>query len=267
MIDRLVLSVTAIAAALCVCGADVAQATAPNVVKVGVASLPFPPFTWRDPSGAWIGFDIDLQRAVCEVEALQCEVVEVAWEDLIPALLDKRIDVIGTPMGITQERAAVIDFSEMYYDYRNVLIGSVSDGTNASITNPSSLKGKAIGVQVATVYATFVTKYFDSTAEVRSYDTLDAALADLAAGRLDYVAESAMGVTPFLESNPSFAIKADLPPDPILGTGVAAALRQQDDALRQKINHGIAALVRSGRYGEILRTYPGLGDQLVTPRN
>ena len=44
-------------------------------------------------------------------------------------------------------------------------------------------------MQTSTIHANFVQKYFGSVAEVKLYDTLDNALADLKAGRLDYVSE------------------------------------------------------------------------------
>jgi polar amino acid transport system substrate-binding protein len=54
--------------------------------------------------------------------------------------------------------------------------------------------------------------------------------------------------------------------DPIFGRGVGAGLREEDDALRQKLNRGIAAVVKNGRYDDILRAYPGLSDEVRKPQ-
>jgi polar amino acid transport system substrate-binding protein len=239
--------------------------TTTDIVRVGVAAEPYPPFTSRS-RGEWVGFEIDLYRAVCEAEGLRCEPVEISWDDIIPALVDKRIDVIWSSMSITDEREAVIDFTDMYYDTTNVLIGATSDPTRPSVQDPASLAGKTIGVQELTIFAVFVTKKFGDVAEVRLYSTLDNALSALKGGEVDYVSESAISLTPFLNANPAFTTKAIWSMDPIFGRGVGAGVREEDDALRRKLNRGIATVVKSGRYDDILRGYPGLSDGVRKPQ-
>ncbi len=241
-------------------------AQAQDVVKFGVAAEPYPPFSSKDASGTWVGFEMDLYKAVCEAAKLNCELVEVAWDGIIPALQEKKIDVIWSSMTITEERKKVIDFTNMYYDSANILIGPASDDAKPDIGNPDSLKGKIIGVQTATIHANFVQKYFGDAAEVKLYDTLDNALADLKAGRLDYVSESTSSLEPFLKSNPDFAVKATWPQDPIFGEGVGGGVRKDDTALKEKLNTGIAEVVKSGKYEEILKNYPGLAEQITKPQ-
>jgi polar amino acid transport system substrate-binding protein len=241
------------------------QSTKQDVVRIGVAAEPYPPFA-IPASGEWTGFEIDLYRAVCEAEKLRCELVEVPWDEIIPALMDRRIDVIWSSMSITDEREAVIDFTEVYYDINNVLIGAASDPTRPSIQDPASLAGKSIGVQESTIFAAFVTEKFGSVADVRMYSTLDDALSALRSGEVDYVSESTISLTPFLSLNTSFTTKAIWPPDPIFGRGVGAGVREEDDALRRKLNRGIATVVKSGQYDDLLRRYSGLSDGVRKPQ-
>ncbi len=83
-------------------------------VKIGVAAEPYPPFSEKNTKGEWVGFEMDLYKAVCEDQKLNCELVEVAWDGIIPALQEKKIDVIWSSMSITDERKQVIDFTDMY---------------------------------------------------------------------------------------------------------------------------------------------------------
>jgi polar amino acid transport system substrate-binding protein len=241
-------------------------AQAQDVVKFGVAAEPYPPFSSKDASGTWVGFEMDLYKAVCEAAKLNCELVEVAWDGIIPALTEKKIDVIWSSMTITEERKKVIDFTNMYYDSANILIGPASDDAQPDVANSDSLKGKIVGVQTATIHANFVQKYFGDAAEVKLYDTLDNALADLKAGRLDYVSESTSSLEPFLKSNPDFAVKATWPQDPIFGEGVGGGVRKVDTALKAKLDAGIADVVKSGKYDEMLKKYPGLDEQIQKPQ-
>ena len=180
--------------------------------------------------------------------------------------MDRRIDVIWSSMSITKERDAVIDFTGMYYDTNYVMIGTASDPARPSIQDPGSLAGKIIGVQEATISADFVTERFGDVAEVRFYARLADALSALEGGTIDYVSDGAYAVAPFLNGNPSFATKVIWPVDPIFGRGVGAGVREEDGALRQKLNRGIAAVVKSGRYDDILRAYPGLSDEVRRPQ-
>jgi polar amino acid transport system substrate-binding protein len=240
-------------------------AKVPEPVRIGVAAEPYPPFSSKDASGTWVGFEMDLYKAVCEAEQIKCELVEVAWDGIIPALTEKKIDVIWSSMSRTEERRKVIDFTDMYYDSANTMIGKADDTTKIDMNAPDSMKGKVIGVQTSTIHANFVQKYFGSVAEVKLYDTLDNALADLAAGRLDYVSESATSLAPFLEAHKDYATKITWPLDPIFGEGVGGGIRKEDTALKDKLNAGIAAVVKSGKYDEMIKAYPGLSDQIQKP--
>ncbi|HEY1385838.1 MAG TPA: transporter substrate-binding domain-containing protein [Dongiaceae bacterium] len=241
-------------------------AQADDVVKIGVAAEPYPPFSEKNAAGEWVGFEMDLYKAVCEAAKLNCKLVEVAWDGIIPALQEKKIDVIWSSMTITDERKKVIDFTNMYYDSANILIGQASDDTKPDPANPDAMKGKVIGVQTSTIHANFINKYFGKSAEVKLYDTLDNALADLKAGRLDYVSESTSSLEPFLKSNPDFAVKATWPQDPIFGEGVGGGVRKDDTALKDKLNAGISEVVKSGKYEELLKNYPGLESQITKPQ-
>ncbi len=242
-----------------------ATAQAQDAVKFGVAAEPYPPFSSKDASGTWVGFEMDLMKAVCESQKMNCELVEVAWDGIIPALTEKKIDVIWSSMSITDERKKVIDFTDMYYDSANTMIGLAADDTKIDMNAPDSMKGKVIGVQTSTIHANFVEKYFGAVAEVKLYDTLDNALADLAAGRLDYVSESSTSLAPFLEANTDFATKITWPLDPIFGAGVGGGIRKEDTALKEQLNAGIADVIKSGKYDEMLKAYPGLGEQIQKP--
>ena len=237
------------------------------VVRIAVADMPYPPFAFKNASGKWAGFDVDLARAVCEVEQLACETVAVPWEDLIQALVERRVDALWPSMQATPERREIIDFTDFYYESIHALIGPASSAAIPDIANPNSLKGKKIGVQTSTVSAAYVHQHMASVAEVKLYDTLNDALADLKVGRLDYVSEFVTFLAPFLKGNPAFVVKAVSPLNPTLNQGIAVGVRQDDEALKTKLNEGIATVISNGTYDEILRAYPGLSDEVRKPQN
>src|SRR5215218_8827111 len=133
-------------------GAGSAQAD----LKFGVAAEPYPPFSSKDASGKWVGWEIDLMNAVCAKMNEKCELVEVAWDGIIPALNSKQIDVIWSSMSITAERKKSIDFTNMYYNTPSVIIGQKDGDKDIS---PEHLAAKTIGVQVSTTHQNYAKKY------------------------------------------------------------------------------------------------------------
>ena len=72
------------------------------------------PFEMRDKQGEIVGFDVDMMKAAAEAMGVEVEFVETKWEDIIPALLDKKFDIIASGMTITQQRNLKVNFSDPY---------------------------------------------------------------------------------------------------------------------------------------------------------
>jgi polar amino acid transport system substrate-binding protein len=242
-------------------GAGAAQAD----IKFGVAAEPYPPFSSKDASGKWVGWEIDLMDAVCKQMNEKCELVEVAWDGIIPALTSKQIDVIWSSMSITEERKKTIDFTNMYYNTPTVIIGA-KDG-DKDIT-PEHLKGKTLGAQVSTIHEKYLRKYYPES-EIKTYQTQDEANNDLAAGRLDYVQADGSALDAFLKTEQGQAcceLKGQVPDDPaILGEGVGGGVRKEDTALKEKLNKALSELAKNGELQKITEKYPDLKPVVVLP--
>lgn len=256
--------VFAVAAAAMMAGTSSAMAD----LKFGVAAEPYPPFSSKDASGQWVGWEIDVMNAVCAQMNEKCELVEVAWDGIIPALTSKQIDVIWSSMSITPERKQTIDFTNMYYNTPAVIIGAKTGDMDIT---PEHLKGKVIGAQVSTIHDKYVQKYYaPAGAEVKTYTTQDEANNDLAAGRLDYVQADSSALDAFLKTEQGAAcceLKGMVKDDPeILGEGVGGGVRKEDTALKEKLNAAIAELAKAGKFDEITNKYPELVGKMVLPK-
>jgi polar amino acid transport system substrate-binding protein len=232
-------------------------ARADDVVKFGVAAEPYPPFSSKDASGKWVGFEIDLMDAVCAQMQAKCQLVETAWDGIIPALQGKKIDVIWSSMTITNERKQKISFTDKYYQTPAVIIGAKSDPIKVDFANPDSVKGKIFGVQTSTIHANFVQKYFGKAAQIKTYDTQDNCNADLIAGRVDLVMADSIALDAFIKSDQGkdYEVKGTAPKDPIMGEGVGGGVRKDDNALREKLNAAIQGVRTNGVYDKIAKKY------------
>src|ERR1700733_1545440 len=111
--------------ALLALGSFVAHAQ--DTVRFGVAAEPYPPFSSKDASGKWVGFEIDLMDAVCAQMNAKCSIVEVAWDGIIPALQAEKFDVIWSSMLITEKRKLTIAFTHKNYHPTAEFIGPKSE--------------------------------------------------------------------------------------------------------------------------------------------
>jgi polar amino acid transport system substrate-binding protein len=258
---RLLMAVAAVA----LCGF---AAEAKADLKFGVAAEPYPPFTSKDASGKWVGWEIDLMDAVCAKIKEKCELVEVAWDGIIPALTAKQIDVIWSSMTITTERKQTIDFTTWYYYTPSAVIGAKNGDMDIT---PDHLKGKTLGVQVATTHQRYAQKYFaPAGADVKNYQTQDEANNDLAAGRLDYVQADSSALKDFLRTDQGSAcceLKATVPNDlDVFGPGVGGGVRKEDTELKAKLDAAITELAKSGEIQKITDKYEKLKGDLVIPK-
>lgn len=246
---KLALTLTA---ALLLSGAAMAE-----TVKVGIASEPYPPFASPDASGKWTGWEIEMIGAVCKAAEMECEIVPVAWDGIIPALTAGQIDAIMASMSITEERMQTIDFSDKYYNTPAMIAGA--KGVEMT-PDAAGLTGKIIGVQVSTIHETYVQKHFkDVAAEIKIYTTQDEANQDLVAGRIDATQADSIALDAFLTSEAGAACcesKGAVASDPeVLGLGAGVGLRKGKDALKAKFNAGIAKVLEDGTYEAISKPY------------
>ena len=233
------------------------SAMAAEKTKVGFAPEPYPPFWVPDAQGKWTGWEVEFIDAVCAEAKLDCELVPVAWEGIIPALLGGKIDVIMNSMRINDERRKVIDFSDSYYDMPTSVVAAKADKIGVS---PEDMSGKIIGVQVSSGQQAYANKVFAAqAAEISGYNTQDEAYQDLAAGRIDVVLDRVITMDQFLKSDAGKSCcdtKGDLPADSAtLGEGNGAGLRKADTELKAKLNTAIAAVLANGTYAKISKTY------------
>jgi polar amino acid transport system substrate-binding protein len=74
------------------------------------------PFEMRDKKGDIVGFDVDMAKAMVAAmgKDIQLELINTAWDGIIPALLTDKFDIIMSGMTITQERNLQVSFVEPF---------------------------------------------------------------------------------------------------------------------------------------------------------
>ena len=94
------------------------KSTLEDIIKRGELRVGFEagylPFEMADKSGNFVGFDIDMAKAMADAMGVKFVPVNTAWDGIIPALLTKKFDIIMSGMTVTQERNLQINFADPY---------------------------------------------------------------------------------------------------------------------------------------------------------
>jgi polar amino acid transport system substrate-binding protein len=107
-----------------------------------------PPNVYHDETGALVGSEVDLGKAIAAQLGLKPDFVESAFAAVIPTLQAKQCDVIMAQLYIKPEREKVVDFVPYVYSGTGI---AVSKAKPADITGlDDSLCGKKVIVAVAT---------------------------------------------------------------------------------------------------------------------
>lgn len=227
-----------------------------GTIRIGTEGA-YPPFNFVDASGKLQGFDIDIANALCAQLKAKCEFVTQDWDGIIPGLQAKRYDAIVASMSITEERKQAVAFTDKYYFVPSRFVVQKTGGPAG--VSAEDLKGKTIGVQSSTTESSYVEKkYPDSTTKL--YPTMDDALADLAAGRIDAVLGGALVLADWLDKADGGGSCCTLSGPELrdtawFGEGAGIAVRKEDGDLVQLLNAALKAIVADGTYKSINDKY------------
>ncbi|MDT3424015.1 polar amino acid transport system substrate-binding protein [Pseudomonas protegens] len=231
-----------------VIAASTAQAETLKIATEGA----YPPFNYVDSNNQLHGFDVDIANALCKQMQVECQIVAQDWEGIIPALLAKKYDAVVASMIATDERKKKIAFSNHYYRTPlSVAVPKDSDITDAQ----TNFKGRTVGAQASSTQAIYAEDHYGPAgADVKFYPTLDEANSDLAAGRVDGVIADKFPLLAWAESTGKDCCKII---GDVNGTTADAsiAVRKEDNALRERLNKALDAIVADGTYKQISSRY------------
>lgn len=211
----------------------------------------YPPMDFRDDNNNLTGFDIDIDRALSAKLGVQIKNVPTDWSGIIPSLQAKKLDMILSAMGITDDRAKAVSFSEPYFMGGMTIITNKKDQKNNSIKNGKDLKGKVVGVQLGAQAIVDYVEKIPGIKAVKKYDKTTEGLQDLANGRIDaYVDDFQVG-SYYMTKVPGQYTKHDLNMDEPYGI----AFRKDDTKLQESVQKAFDELKKEGTLSEISKKW------------
>ncbi|WP_211266648.1 ABC transporter substrate-binding protein [Halotalea alkalilenta] len=224
-------------------------AQAEETFKVGSTPTGIP-FTFLDISTQQIqGLMVDIAAALGEEQGFSIEVQQTPFASLIPSLTTGRIDIISAAMLKTEERERTVSFTDPVYAYGEGLVVSADDDT--PYASMQDLAGEVVGAQVGTTFYDALVRS-GVFKEVRSYDSVNDMFRDVALGRIKAVFADAPIIDYQLAHGAGDRLKRVQSYEPVVSGDVCLVVRKDDEALRERLNQGIATLKANGRLAEII---------------
>lgn len=243
----------ALAAVLCL--AALASCSDSSTLKIAT-NAEFPPFESLE-NGEYVGFDVDLIRAIAAEKGLEIQFENMEFEGVLAAVTSGSSDIGLSGLTITEARKATVDFTDPYLSVGQVLIVRADDavftGTDKA-TLDEQLKGKTVAAcsgYTGQLYieGTDFPKIEGLTTKI--YDNPALAVADLTGGKVDaFILDDAVANALAAENTAIKVINV-----PLTVEDYAMAVNKGNTELLNTLNEGLATLKATGKLDEMLKTW------------
>ena len=231
--------------------ADAAAVTTVNAGKLTMSTnAAFPPYEMTTDNGDFEGIDIEVAGAIAKKLGLELQVDDMDFDAALLAAQNGKSDIVMAGVTVTEERAAVMEFSDSYATGVQVVI--VKEGSDVTMDN---LGEKMIGCQKATtghIYASDTPEnggYGED--HVIAYETGALAVEALKNGQVDCVIIDNEPAKAYVAANEGLTI--------LDGEWVtedyAIGMKKGNTALLEAVNNAMAELKADGTFQTIVDKY------------
>ena len=203
----------------------------------------YPPFELTNEKGEIIGFDVDIANAICKEIQANCSFKGQAFDGLVQAVKQKRIDAAISAIDITEARAKQVAFTDAYYD---------SSASFIAVKGKADLNtAKNVGVQNGTTFQQYVVAEAKQYAP-KAYASLQDAVLDLKNGRIDIIFGDTAVLADMLSKEAELSFVGDkVTNKKYFGNGLGIAVNKSNSELVAELNKGLATIKANGEYQKI----------------
>ena len=182
-----------------------AAATELTTVEAGKLTMAtnaaFPPYEMTTDAGEFEGIDIETAQAIADKLGLELQIDDMDFDAALLSVQQGKADIVMAGVTVTDERKAVMDFSDSYATgIQSIIVPEGSD-----IASPDDLAGKKIGTQRGTTGYIYCSDDFGDDAVV-AYDNGLTAVQALNNGQVDAVVIDNAPAKEYVAANPGLAI-------------------------------------------------------------
>ena len=161
----------------------------------------FPPYEMTTDAGEFEGIDIETAQAIADKLGLELQIDDMDFNAALLSVQQGKADIVMAGVTVTDERKAVMDFSDSYATgIQSIIVPEGSD-----IASPDDLAGKKIGTQRGTTGYIYCSDDFGDE-NVVAYDNGLTAVQALNNGQVDAVVIDNAPAQEFVAANPGLKI-------------------------------------------------------------
>ncbi len=246
LVARLLGAVIPLSIVLC----SPAQARDWNTIKnagtiVAATEGGFAPFNYYEGTKL-TGYEVEVAEALAKNLGLKLEWKVVPFDAQLAAVKQDRYDFAIASHGYTKERAKAVDFASPHY-CTGGMIAAPKDGA----LTQEALKGKVVGVQLATSYFD-AAKKIPGVKEVKTYKADPDVFAGLKAKKIDAWISDKFTILETLSKNPDAGIVAG---EQVFVERVSLIMKKNNKEFMDKVNQALADLTKDGTLKTISEKY------------
>jgi len=204
-------------------------------------SADYPPYEFHksiNGKDEIVGFDIEVAREIAKDLGVTLEIKDMKFDGLLAALDQGVIDIVVAGMSPTPDRAKSVDFSNVYYQSKQMLVVRAAD--KDIITSKDAMNGKTIGVQKGAIQETIATEQFSTSTQMALGKISDLVLA-LKSKRIDAAIIEYPVALANTNANPDLFITAiEIPME---SEGTAAAMKKGSPDFVEAVNKTLDRLI------------------------
>ncbi len=205
----------------------------------------FPPYEMTTDTGAFEGIDVDTAQAIAEKLGLELQIDDMEFDAALLSVQQGKADIVMAGVTVTDERKAVMDFSDSYATgIQSIIVPEGSD-----IATPDDLAGKKIGTQRGTTGYIYCSDDFGDE-NVVAYDSGLTAVQALNNGQVDAVVIDNAPAQEYVAANPGLVVLDTSYAEEDYAIGMA-----KGSALEDAINAALEELKADGTLQSIVDKY------------
>ena len=205
----------------------------------------FPPYEMTTDTGAFEGIDVDTAQAIAEKLGLELQIDDMEFDAALLSVQQGKADIVMAGVTFTDERKAVMDFSDSYATgIQSIIVPEGSD-----IATPDDLAGKKIGTQRGTTGYIYCSDDFGDE-NVVAYDSGLTAVQALNNGQVDAVVIDNAPAQEYVAANPGLVVLDTSYAEEDYAIGMA-----KGSALEDAINAALEELKADGTLQSIVDKY------------
>ena len=226
--------------------AAVGELTTVEAGKLTMATnAAFPPYEMTTDAGEFEGIDIETAQAIADKLGLELQIDDMDFDAALLSVQQGKADIVMAGVTVTDERKAVMDFSDSYATgIQSIIVPEGSD-----IASPDDLAGKKIGTQRGTTGYIYCSDDFGDD-NVVAYDNGLTAVQALTNGQVDAVVIDNAPAKEFVAANPGLVILETSYAEEDYAIGMA-----KGSSLEDAINAALEELKADGTLQSIVDKY------------